>query len=440
MKRHLYQYLLNWKASDQRKPLLLKGARQVGKTYLLTAFGQKEFPHYHHFDFTKDKKLGAVFADSLDPLEIIRRLEIKYDLKIDADRDLIILDEIQECPRAITALKYFCDDFNNSTVIGSGSFLGLTLSPDAYPVGKVKTVTLYPMSFFEFLEGLEKTNLLGEIIRGIPKSNISKTVHEKAWEYLKYFLITGGLPEIVQTFKDHADSLPQALHKVRELQSEILDNYTSDIAKHCGKTNAIKINAVFNNVPLQLARENKTSQKFMFKDVLPTRSNYEHLEDPIEWLIKAGLIYKTPICKRAESPLKAYTDHNKFKLFLFDVGLLGAMVGLEPKHILDYDYGGYKGYFAENYVVGELASALHPSLFSWQEGTSEIEFLVEIGGQIIPIEVKAGINKKAKSLRVFLERYHPRHSFLISGNPVELKKTGLSCLPHYATALLDRLV
>ncbi|OGQ07074.1 MAG: hypothetical protein A3G32_03765 [Deltaproteobacteria bacterium RIFCSPLOWO2_12_FULL_40_28] len=439
MKRCFYQDLLRWKSSGQRKPLIVKGARQVGKTYLLTRFGQKEFKNYHHFDFTKNRKLASVFDDGLDALEIIKRLEIQYEQKINVAEDLIIFDEIQECPRAITALKYFCDDLKKSYVVASGSFLGLSLSLDPYPVGKVKTLTLYPMSFFEFLEGLEKTRLLEEIIHGTPKGVLSKTVHEKAWEYLKYFFITGGLPEVVQTFKNHSHNMLTALTMVRELQSEILDNYFSDMAKHAGKTNAVKIQAVFNNVPIQLARENRTSQKFVFKDVLSTRSNYEQLEDPIEWLVKAGFVYKVSICKRAESPLKAYTDPNKFKLFLFDVGLLGLMVGLAPKNIFSYDYGSYKGYFAENYVLGELLPTLNQGLTSWQEGMSEIEFLMECAGQIIPIEVKAGINKKAKSLGVFTKCYHPKQAFLVSGNPLSLNKKGLSFVPLYSSCLLKNL-
>jgi predicted AAA+ superfamily ATPase len=431
---------MQWKASNERKPLLLKGARQVGKTYLLKAFGKREFQNVHYFDFTKDKKLQSVFADQLDPGQIIKRLEIQYEQKIYPEKDLIIFDEIQECPRAITSLKYFCDDLKNSYVIGSGSFLGLSLSPDSYPVGKVTTQTLYPMSFFEFLKGLEKTSLLDEITHGTPKGVISKTVHEKAWEYLKYYFITGGLPEVVQIFKNNSSDMLVALRKVRERQSELLENYLNDMSKHSGKTNAVKIQAVFKNAPLQLARENKTSPKFVFKNVLATRSNYEQLEDPIEWLVQAGLVYKISICKRAEAPLKAYTDPNKFKLFLFDVGMLGLMVGLEPKNIFNYDYGSYKGYFAENFVVEELVPLLERGLTSWQEGTSEIEFLMESAEPIIPIEVKAGINTKAKSLRIFMERYQPKQSFLISGNPLVLNKTGLSYVPLYSTSLLKKLV
>lgn len=437
MQRNFYQELLGWKLSPRRKPLLLKGARQVGKTYLLKEFGKKEFSNFHHFDFTKDKKLHAVFADDLNPLAILERLEILYDKKIQMDRDLIIFDEIQDCPRAITSLKYFCEELPKSYIVGSGSFLGLSLNSESYPVGKITTMTLYPMSYFEFLQGLEKTKLHKDLVT--TQGVISEVVHQKAWEYFKYYLITGGLPEVVQTFKDHFADKSVALSKVRDLQTEILDNYLSDMAKHAGKSNASKIQMVFNNIPLQLAKENKSTQKFIFKDVLPTRSNYENLEDPIEWLLKAGLIYKVPICKRAELPLKAFTDQNKFKLFLFDVGLLGVMTGLDAKTILNYDYGSYKGYFAENYVLQELWPTVE-SVYSWQEGTSEIEFLIQIAGQILPIEVKAGLNSKAKSLRVYVQRYKPKRSFLISGNPIAVQKTGLSFLPLYVSQKLKNFL
>lgn len=439
MKRNFHQNLLRWKAECPRKPLLLKGARQVGKTYLLQEFGKREFKNFHHFDFTKDKKLKTVFAEDLNPLAIIEALEILYDKKINITQDLIIFDEIQECSRAITSLKYFCEDLPEAYIVGSGSFLGLSLNSDSYPVGKVKTLTLYPMTFFEFLQGLEKTKLHDEIVNGTKKGVISQTAHNKAWEYFKYYMITGGLPEVVQTFKDHFSDKFLAFTKVRELQSEILDNYASDMAKHAGKSNATKIQTVFNAVPLQLARENKSTAKFVFKDVLPTRSNYESLADPIDWLLKAGLIYKTPICKSAALPLMAYTDHNKFKLYLFDVGLLSVMTGLEAKTIVNYDYGSYKGYFAENCVLQEMWPTLE-SVYFWQEGTSEIEFLAAVAGQIIPIEVKAGINKKAKSLNVFTQRYHPKQSFLISGNPIVLQKKGLSFVPLYSSGLVTSLI
>ena len=439
MDRNIYKDLLSWKSDKKRKPLLIKGARQVGKTYILTAFGKNEFINFHHFDFTKNKELKKIFEGSLDPLEIIKKIKIQYEININPEKDLIIFDEIQECPNALTALKYFCDDLNGSYIISSGSFLGVNLSSEAYPVGKIKTITLYPMSFFEFLEGLEKKLLLNEIIHGIKNNSISLTVHDKTFEYLKYYFITGGLPEVVQTFKDTCSDLANSFLKVRELQAEILDNYLNDMSKHAGKTNAVKIQSVFNNIPIQLARENKFNSKFVFKDVLPGRSNYQHLEDPILWLEKSGLIHKILICKKAELPLKAHTNHNKFKLYLFDIGLLGHMVGLEPKTIYNYSYGSYKGYFAENYVIQELAVSFNKDFYSWQEGTSEIEFLTAIAGEIIPIEVKAGINKKAKSLTVYLSRYHPNKSYLISGDQISLSNSGLSFLPLYATSLFSEI-
>lgn len=437
MHRNLYRELQDWKAIDRRKPILLKGARQVGKTYLLKTFGENEFSRTHYFDFSRDKGIQRVFEGELDPLKIIQRIEILYDIQINLKDDLIVFDEIQECPAAITSLKYFCDDLPSAFVMGSGSFLGVSLSPDSYPVGKIKTMTLYPMSFFEFLKGLEKQTLLDALIQGIAANSIHPTIHEKAFEFLKYYLITGGLPEIVQTFKEKQSDLPTAFKKVRALQAEIIDNYLNDMAKHAGKINAIKIQSVFKNVPVQLAREDRATTKIIFKGVLSTRSNYEQLEDPILWLEKTGLIHKVLICKKAEPPLKAYTDNNRFKLYLFDSGLLGCMAGLEARDIYSYDYGSYKGYFAENFVMQEVASSLQQDIYCWQEGMCEIEFLLSLAGRVVPVEVKAGLNTKAKSLKVFYDRYHPQKSFLVSANPLELKKTGLSFLPLYGVSMLQ---
>ncbi|MBF0103744.1 MAG: ATP-binding protein [Deltaproteobacteria bacterium] len=436
MRRTIYQDLLGWKRAKARKPLILKGARQVGKTYSLKEFGAVEFAHCHHFDFIKDKKLKTVFEGDTDPLAIIKKLEIQYDKKIDPARDLIIFDEIQDCPNALTSLKYFCDDLKNSFVIGSGSFLGVSLSAEPYPVGKIKTLKMYPMTFFEFLRGLGREPLLNAILEGTQGNRIDLSVHEKALEYLKFYFITGGLPEIVNEFKNSHSDLAGSFIKVREMQFEMLDNYQNDMSKHAGKINALKIQAVFQDVPVQLARENKNTTKFVFKDVLTSRSNYEQLEDPIMWLEKSGLIFKVPVCNRAAQPLKAYTTHNHFKLYLFDVGLLGAMTGLEPKTIFNYDFGSYKGYFVENYVLQELTSSLEAPVYSWKENTSEVEFLIALSGEITPVEVKAGINKKAKSLKVFMDKYSPKKSFLVSGHTISLKNKGVSYLPLYAVSAI----
>lgn len=438
MRRSLYQKLLEWKTQSQRKPLLLKGARQVGKTFLLKSFGELEFKNHFHFDFIKEPSLNEVFEDSLKPSEIIQQLNIRYELNIDLSKDLIIFDEIQACPKAVTALKYFCEDCPQAYVVGSGSFLGISLTQNPYPVGKVQTEMLYPMNFFEFLEGLAQDDLKQFLIKGFQKKRIPPAIHAKVFEYLKYYFITGGLPEVVQTFKkQYQQNLNLAFESVRTLQDELIRNYRNDMAKHSGKVNAVKIQSVFDHVPLQLARENKNAPKFVFKGVLPNNSNYRNLEDPITWLVKAGLIYKVLICKKATPPLKAYSDENKFKLYLFDVGLLGAMTDLKSKDIYSYDYGSYKGFFAENFFLQEFYSYFQKDIYSWNEGTSEIEFLTDLQEGITPIEVKAGINTKAKSLKVFIQKYQPHKSYLFSLERLERHDQGLNYVPLYLVSQIE---
>ena len=410
----------------------------MGKTYILNKFGKEKFANYHHFDFSQKKTLFNAFEGNLDPDEIILNLEIQNNIEIDINKDLIIFDEIQDCPKALTSLKHFFEKYPDSFIISSGSFLGTTLSEEPYPVGTVRPMSLYPMTFFEFLRGMEQGKLLSAIINGTEKGLLSPAIHETAFKFFKYYLITGGLPQVVQEFKDGFTKLSKAFHKVRELQQELLDSYQNDIAKYSGKINAIKINSVFDSVPIQLARENKTSKKFVFKGVLPRHSKFNQLEEPIQWLIKAGLIYKVPICKKALAPLKAYTDHNLFNLYLFDIGILGVMVDLKPAEIFNYNYGSYKGYFAENFVIQELTPSLKQALYSWKEGQSEIEIVLNLNSGITPVEVKAGINTKAKSLKVFNEKYAPQRSFLISGEEMNIRKKGKSFLPLYCSSLLNQ--
>ncbi len=432
MERKNYQQLVKWKSALKRKPLLIKGARQVGKTFLLNFFGQNNFKRVHFFDFAADRAIHFAFRDGLIPEEIIKKLEVEKNIDIDLANDLLVFDEIQECPLAISSLKYFCESKTSNFVIASGSFLGISLNESSFPVGKIQTITMYPMTFEEFLIANDQLKLLKLIQEGVRANNISETVHNKAFEFLKYYFITGGLPEVVKLFIDNFSKINSAFNQVRELQRELFNNYLQDISKHSGKINAIKIQAVFENVPIQLAFENKSINRFVFKDVLSSKSNFEQLEEPIEWLIKTGLINRFYVCKQAQHPLKGYTDMNKFKLHLFDIGILGHMLSLRPREIMSYDYGSYKGYFAENFVTQELTATLKEEFYSWQEGTSEIELLAELPWGITPIEVKSGINTKAKSLKVFVEKYSPARSFLFSGNKLNIKQTGQSLLPLYA--------
>ncbi|MFH1729076.1 MAG: AAA family ATPase [Pseudomonadota bacterium] len=437
MKRNILNKLINWKNSQNRKPILLKGARQVGKTYIIKEFGKTNFENVHYFDFMKNKKLCDSFLDTLNPDQILLNLELQNKIKIDINKDLIVFDEIQECEKAISSLKYFYETYPGAFIIGSGSFLGLSLGTSSFPVGKVEKLNLYPMSFFEFLEGIDNEKILNLMTDGYVNNKISKVLHDEVLIYLKYYIITGGLPEVVSTFHENSNDLQLAFAKVRELQKSLLFDYEADISKHSGKSNAVKILSVFNNVPLQLARENKQNKKFIFKNILPKNSNYSNLEDPISWLTKAGLIHKISICKRAVEPLKAYTEENRFNLFMFDIGILGAMLDLDPISIFKSTYKEYKGYIFENFVIQELVSSQKFDFYSWKEGTSEIEILARTESGITPIEVKSGLNTKAKSLKVFVEKYAPQKRYLLS--PLNIKKcdSGMVFLPIYCASLIQ---
>lgn len=431
MKRKISKELISWKKTSTRKPLLLQGARQVGKTYCLEEFGRSEFSDYHLFDFMENPALNRIFEQDLQPDRILRDLGLFNDKDINPKKDLIIFDEIQQCPKALTSLKYFAQKLPNAFIAASGSLLGLGLSDEPFPVGKVNRYKLYPMDFEEFLEAAGQRRLVDLLNSVTFEQPLIEPLHQKIWLYFKYFMITGGLPEVVENFSKKIATLSEAFSETRELQRGLLKDYMDDITKHSGKIKAVRIDAVFKNIPIQLARETSGIKKFVFKDVLPNASRYSLLEAPIEWLIKAGLIIKVPICNKAELPLQAYADEKRFKLYMFDVGILGCMLDLSPKTIFSYDYGSYKGYFVENLVLTELTAKWNTTIYSWSRNSAEIEFLIDYDSHIIPVEVKAGINTKAKSLKVYKERYSPKVSILLSGRPMLPIKGNTVQLPLY---------
>ncbi|MFC1766070.1 ATP-binding protein [Planctomycetota bacterium] len=435
MERFQTKSLLAWKNQVTRKPLILQGARQVGKTYLLEQFGQREFRDTHLFDFTASPQLHRMFEQDLDPERIVQDLSIYADREISLTEDLLIFDEIQECPAALTSLKYFYKTYPQAFVCASGSLLGIGFGETSFPVGKVDRVYLYPMTFFEFLLAIHQERLYEVLTQAAQTGRISDLVHEKTWRFLKYYFVTGGLPEVVATFARNLDQLNTAFKKSRQLQHRLIQDYLDDIAKHSGKSKAVSIAAVWKNIPLQLARETKGIRKFVFKNVLPNNSKFATLQDPIEWLNHAGLVHRTPICKRCALPLEAYTDSNKFNLYLFDIGILGAMIDLAYQSILDYDYGSYKGYFAENYVLQELTARWSKTFYSWNENTSSIEFLMDLDGEAIPMEVKAAKSTKAKSLNVFRQKYHPKRTVLFSGKPLQIGQGVQDDYPLYLATL-----
>ncbi|MBT3191336.1 MAG: ATP-binding protein [Verrucomicrobia bacterium] len=435
MKRTLMSRLETWRRAVSRKPVLLQGARQVGKTYLLEQFGHDHFPSSHRFDFAEEPALRGIFDADLRPERIVRDLGLARGIDIDVKQDLLILDEIQRCPKALASLKYFAEKMPNAFVCGSGSLLGLGLTEDLFPVGKVERLHLYPMTFREFLLGMGCRHIEEARSSATLQSPLPEIVHNRLWEHYKYYLITGGLPEVVATFLKHFDSLSEAFVQTRRLQANLIEDYTNDIAKHSGKLKAVRVESVFRSVPIQLARETSGVHKFVFRGVLETGSRHSTLEGPIAWLQKAGLVHKVMISSRAELPFDATANERRFKLYMFDVGLLGAMLELAPRTIFGYDYGHYKGYFAENAVLTELVARWHRPPHCWQSGTSEVEFLMDVDGEVVPVEVKAGINTKAKSLSVFRARFNPRRSVLFTAAPLAAMAQGCTHLPLY---LADR--
>ena len=432
LERSAKKDLQRWKDLPLRKPLLVLGARQVGKTFLLESFARENFPRYHLFDFIENEELCSLFDGPLDPTTILRRLELYSGRRIDPEQELLILDEIQHCPRALTSLKYFQKDLPQAFVCGSGSLLGVTFSDSPFPVGKVDRLEIAPMTFGEFLRAMDQDELAREI-EGFNQQLFATTaIHSKTWELLRYYLITGGLPEVVSTFVSTFDDINTAFEAVRDLQRKLIRDYQDDFIRYSNRENALHIKAVFKEIPAQLLQSKVSSGRFVFKGVINENSSFRDLEGPIEWLEAAKLVIKCPIIDHIQTPLSVQANRKLFKLYLFDVGILGCMTGLTPQSIVNYDYGSYKGFFAENFVIQQLLSAVPGRpIACWARKTAQIEFVLEDNGQVVPIEVKAGINKKAKSLEIYLKEYQPKRAILFSGNPLLPASGLLEFLPLY---------
>ncbi len=438
MRRLIVNQLLAWKASPSRRPLILEGARQVGKTYIVQEFGRDHYRKLHYFNFESELKFHDIFAADLNPKQIIDSFKIDFDLDIDINQDLLFFDEVQACPRVLTSLKYFAEEMPQLHLIAAGSLLGVKLGLEAYPVGKVDQLEMYPMTFAEFLLALGKDEYfeLVQSFSGLEK--ISLVSHSKLFDLWKHYLVVGGLPAVVKTYVSFKDDLPRALQEVRAEQQKLINAYNSDIAKHSGKVNSMQIEGVLSSAALQLGSTQDTgAKKFSLKDVIPKVSSFSRMENALHWLIKAGLIIRVPLLKTVALPLKAYAEENKFKLFIFDVGILGALADLRPATILSYDFGTYKGFFAENFVAQEfiMQDGRLDRLFCWQGRESEIEFLRDENGFITPYEVKSGNNLRSKSMSVFVAKYQPKIKVKISAKEFNYSpESGTMNLPIYLTA------
>ena len=411
MERYLYSKLLEWKNSEYRKPLIVNGARQVGKTYLLREFGGREYKKMAFFSLDRDKKAAGVFLHGGSTGDILLALSALSGIDITPGDTLVVLDEVQDCPKALEALKFFCEDAPGIHVCVAGSMLGLSLHGGvSYPVGKVDELSLYPMTFLEFLQAMGR----GQMARALEDAswNVISLIADEYISLLRQYYYVGGMPAAVLAYAQG-----RGLAEVRRLQRQVLADYRRDFSKHAPASEVPRINMVWDSIPAQLARENK---KFIYGAVRKS-SRAADFEMAIQWLIDAGLAYKAPRVNAPRLPLKFYEDGSAFKLFMLDVGLMGAMAGTSAEAMLvgNNVFSEYKGAFAELYVFTQLKTLGLPLYYhSVDNSTIEIDLVTEWRDHVVPIEVKAEVNVKAKSLRIF-----------ISGNP-GLKGLRFSMLPH----------
>ncbi|WP_337486857.1 ATP-binding protein [Prevotella sp.] len=397
MKRSAITYLYQWKESNHRKPLIMLGARQVGKTWLMQEFAKEAYTNSAYVNFEDNEMLRELFAHDFDINRIINSLQWSTGVTID-ENTLIILDEIQEAPRGITALKYFAEKAPQYHVIAAGSLLGIAMHQnDSFPVGKVDFMHLYPLSFFEFLDAIGESRIK-DLLMSKDWSMITM-FRNQLEERLRQYYIVGGMPEVVSSFANEGN-----LTRVRTIQKAILESYERDFLKHAPAIEVPRIRMVWKSIPAQLAKENK---KFVY-GAIKEGARAKDFELAIEWLKDAGLIYKVNRCKKAQLPLSAYEDFSAFKLFLSDIGLMGAMSNIPVQSLLDGNvlFSDFKGALTEQYVLQQLKDNSSLSIYYWSAENSrgEIDFLLQDEEMIIPIEVKAEENLQAKSLKVFVER------------------------------------
>ncbi len=408
MERAIQSELMAWKSKPGRQPLILRGARQVGKTYALKAFGEKAYPRTFYLNFEEEPQLMRLFEKDLKPDRLIREIGLKFETSLDPDRDLLIFDEIQSAPKALTSLKYFAEDMPQLSVCSGGSLLGVHLGEGSFPVGKVDFLDLHPMSFDEFLTGIGEEHSCRYLRDYDFSEPIPALMHDRLWESLKLYMIVGGMPKSVLTYVEMKKDAVKAFNAVRQIQKLLIDAYLADIAKHAGKVNTLHIARIFESIPEQLAKAiDGSGSKFKFNGVVPGIRGYAKLVGAFDWLRAAGLVRQVPIANKAWIPLKAYAPESSFKLYLLDVGILGALGSLSPSSIWEYGYGSYQGYFAENLALQELVASGTDNIVSWREGTAEVEFLIDVDGKIVPLEIKSGWVTQAKSLKVFAEKYRP---------------------------------
>ena len=408
MYRTVMEQLQKWKAKKHRKPLVIRGARQVGKTWLMKAFGAAEYESVVYINFDNNERMRNLFEGSLAVERLVTGLELYAGHKIDPVNTLLIFDEVQEVPTALTSLKYFNEDAPQYQIICAGSLLGVALHQGtSFPVGKVEFLDLYPLSFSEFLMAMGKDRYVELLNQG--DFDMATMFKQDYSDLLKQYYYVGGMPEVVQAFVDNHD-----FNEVREIQQRILAAYEQDFSKHAPNETVPRIRMLWNSIPAQLAKENR---KFIY-GLIKEGARAKEYELAMLWLTDCGLVHKIHRVSAPSLPLKAYEDLKAFKLFLLDVGLLSCMVGLRQDVLLDGNelFKEFKGALTEQYVLQQLKTIKGLNIYYWtaDRGTAEVDFVIDNGKDVIPVEVKAEVNLQAKSLKVYREKFQPQLSIRTS--------------------------
>ena len=425
MYRKIIQQLIDWKDNKHRKPLILEGARQTGKTYILQQFGKGHYKNVAYINMENaSDELKQIFDGSISPQRIVQQLEIMFGFLIHPTETLLIFDEVQEIPRALTSLKYFCEDAPEYNLAASGSLLGIFLHPGtSFPVGKVEFLKMQPMDFEEFLIANNEQRLV-DFAR--ENTNDLAFLAEKLYDYFKFYLVTGGMPEVVQSW-----IIEKNIEKVEKIQDAILQTYIRDFSKHAKEAEVLRIKQVFDSLPDQFAKQN---DKFIY-GVIRKDARAREYELAIEWLLAAGMVRRVNLVKCGDKlPLRAYSERNSFKLYFIDVGLFRRFAKIPTAVVLDKTaiFDEFNGLLAEQYVLQELNRY---ELFYWASGAqAEVDFVTQLDTKIVPIEVKSGLNVKAQSLKVYRENYNPELSIRFSLLPLK-ENNGLLNIPLYYSFL-----
>lgn len=411
MERNLLNKLLKWKEMPNRKPLIIRGARQTGKTWLMREFGKKAFKKMVYVNFENEPRFRDLFIKDYNTARIISMLELHLNEKIDAEDTLLIFDEIQAVDGGLTSLKYFCEEAPQYAIVAAGSLLGISLHANqSFPVGKVDFLDLYPMSLEEFMCAAGKKMLWDAMVA--QEWDMVATFHDELLQMLRIYMYVGGMPEVVKQWVDNQD-----FFAVREKQQNILRSYVADFSKHIPDDQVPRVNMVWDSLPAQLAKENK---KFIY-GIIRDGARAKDFELAIMWLYNCGLVLKSHRVKVPSMPLKAYQDFQTFKLFMVDVGLLGAAVGLQTQMLLEGNrlFTEFKGALTEQYVMQELSAQNFDYIGYWtnERSTAEVDFVIQQKGEVVPIEVKSGENLRSRSFTQFCRTYEPKIAFKASTLP-----------------------